>query len=37
MTPARRRRAFVVIDGGKQKQTPFPIFFPFMWWLWWFK
>jgi hypothetical protein len=36
MTPAQRRRAWVVIDGGK-KPEPFDIFFnPFLWW-WWLK
>jgi len=33
MTPAKRRRAFTVIDGGKQK--PLDIFNPWIFWFWW--
>jgi hypothetical protein len=36
MTPAKRRRAFVVIDGGK-KPEPFDIFNPWFWMFWWVK
>ncbi len=34
-SPAKRRRAWVVIDGGK-KPEPFPIEV-FFWWMWWWK
>jgi hypothetical protein len=33
MTPAKRRRAWVVIDGGKRDE----IFNPFLWWFWWLR
>jgi hypothetical protein len=35
MTPAKRRRAWVVIDGGKQE--PLDIFNPFFWMFWWLR
>ena len=33
-TPVKRRRAWVVIEGGKK---PIDIFNPFIWWFWWMK
>jgi hypothetical protein len=35
MTPSQRRRAFTVVQGGKQE--PFDIFNPFLWWFWWLR
>jgi hypothetical protein len=35
MTPAQRRRAFKVVQGGKQE--PLDIFNPFFFWFWWLK
>lgn len=35
MTPAQRRRSFQVIEGGKRDPDPLLMFFPAMWWLWW--
>jgi hypothetical protein len=35
-SPAQRRRAFTVVQGGKQE--PSDIFFnPFLWWIWWLR
>jgi hypothetical protein len=34
MTPAKRRRAWVVIEGGKPEPFPIELFF---WWMWWIK
>jgi hypothetical protein len=36
MTPTKRRRAFRVIQGGKQ-EFPIELFNPFLWWMWWLK
>lgn len=35
-SPAKRRRAWVVIEGSK-KPEPFQVFDPFTWWFWWLK
>lgn len=35
MTPTQRRRAFRIIEGGKQE--PLDIFNPWIWWFWWLK
>jgi hypothetical protein len=37
MTPAKRRREWIVIEGGKKPEPfqpflPFEIFFPWFWW-----